>query len=203
MRKQGENMKQLFKILEFVTAFFQLNILWLLFCLPVITIFPATIAMYCVIRQWVLHKDYSVFRAFFQYFKENFKQSFILGLIWIVFAGVFYLDFMLMKNLGTFQYILLPVLSLIGIVILFITIFIFSTIANYNVNWLTAIKNSMFFSVRYFFVTLSVIVLFVLMALILYTWSVTFLFIFCAFAYCNYYLCHLVFNKIQTVQSSK
>jgi uncharacterized membrane protein YesL len=203
MRKQGENMKQLFKILEFVTAFFQLNILWLLFCLPVITIFPATVAMYCVIRQWVLHKDYSVFRAFFQYFKENFKQSFILGLIWIVFAGVFYLDFMLMKNLGTFQYILLPVLSLIGIVILFITIFIFSTIANYNVNWLTAIKNSMFFSVRYFFVTLSVIVLFVLMALILYTWSVTFLFIFCAFAYCNYYLCHLVFNKIQTVQSSK
>jgi uncharacterized membrane protein YesL len=203
MRKHGENMKQLFKILEFVTAFFQLNILWLLFCLPVITIFPATVAMYCVIRQWVLHKDYSVFRAFFQYFKENFKQSFILGLIWIVFAGVFYLDFMLMKNLGTFQYILLPVLSLIGIVILFITIFIFSTIANYKVNWLTAIKNSMFFSVRYFFVTLSVIVLFVLMVLILYTWSVTFLFIFCAFAYCNYYLCHLVFNKIQTVQSSK
>jgi uncharacterized membrane protein YesL len=203
MRKHGENMKQLFKILEFVTAFFQLNILWLLFCLPVITIFPATVAMYCVIRQWVLHKDYSVFRAFFQYFKENFKQSFILGLIWIVFAGVFYLDFMLMKNLGTFQYILLPVLSLIGIVILFITIFIFSTIANYSVNWLTAIKNSMFFSVRYFFVTLSVIVLFVLMVLILYTWSVTFLFIFCAFAYCNYYLCHLVFNKIQTVQSSK
>ncbi|WHZ02159.1 YesL family protein [Neobacillus sp. YX16] len=203
MRKHGENMKQLFKVLEFVTAFFQLNILWLLFCLPVITIFPASVAMFCVIRQWILHKDYSVFRSFFQYFKENFKQSFILGIIWIVFAGVFYLDFMLMKNLGTFQYILLPVLSLIGIVILFITIFIFSTIANYNVNWLTAIKNSLFFSVRYFFVTLSVIVLFVLMVLILYTWSVTFLFIFCVFAYCNYYLCHLVFNKIQLVQSSK
>lgn len=196
-------MKQVFKVLEYVTAFFQLNLLWLLFCLPVITIFPATVAMYCVIRQWVLHKDYSVFRSFFGFFKENFKQSFILGMIWTVFAGLFFLDFMLMKNLGSFQYILLPVLSLLGIVILFITIFIFPTIANYNGNWLTAIKNSLFFSVRYFFVTLSVIVLFVLTVLILYTWSVTFLFIFCVYACCNYYLCQLVFNKIQAVQSSK
>lgn len=196
-------MKQVFKVLEFVTAFFQLNLLWLLFCLPVITIFPATVAMYCVIRQWVLHKDYSVFRPFFEFFKENFKQSFILGMIWTVFAGLFFLDFMLMKNLGSFQYILLPVLSLLGIVILFITIFIFPTIANYNVNWLTAIKNSLFFSVRYFFVTLSVIVLFVLTVLILYAWSVTFLFIFCVYACCNYYLCQLVFNKIQPVQTSK
>jgi uncharacterized membrane protein YesL len=196
-------MKQLFKILEFATAFFQLNLLWLLFCLPIITIFPATVAMYCVIRQWVLHKDYSVFRSFFEFFKENFKQSIILGMIWTAFAGLFFLDFMLMKNLGSFQYILLPVLSLLGIVILFLTIFIFPTIANYNVNWLTAIKNSMFFSIRYFFVTLSVIVLFVLMVLFLYTWSITFLFIFCVYSYCNYYLCQLVFNKIQSVQSSK
>lgn len=195
-------MKQLFKILEFVTAFFQLNLLWLLFCLPVITIFPATVAMFCVIRQWVLHKDYSVFRAFFQFFKENFKQSFVLGILWTVFAGLFFLDFMLMKNFASFQYILLPVLTLIGIVLLFITTFIFSTIAHYNVTWLTAIKNSFFFSIRYLLVTLSIIVLLVLMILILFTWKITFIFIFCVYAYCNYYLCNLVFEKIKGLQTT-
>jgi uncharacterized membrane protein YesL len=196
-------MRQLFKILEFVTAFFQLNLLWLLFCLPVITIFPATVAMYCVIRQWVLHKDYSVFRNFFQYFKENFKQSFVLGIIWIVFAGLFFLNFMLLKNFASFQYVLLAVLTLIGFVMLFITIFIFPTIANYNVNWLTAIKNSFFFSVRYILVTLSLIVLLILTILILFTWKITFMFIFCVYAYCNYHLCNIVFDRIQRLQPSQ
>ncbi|WHY01266.1 YesL family protein [Neobacillus sp. DY30] len=195
-------MKQLFKILEFVTAFFQLNLLWLLFCLPVITIFPATVAMYCVIRQWVLHKDYSVFRNFFQYFKENFKQSFILGIIWIIFGGLFFLNFMLLKNFTTFQYVLLPVLSLLGLVMLFITTFIFSTIANYNVNWTTAIKNSLFFSVRYILVTLSLMVLLILTILILFTWKITFMFIFCVYAYANYHLCNIVFERIQQLQKT-
>ncbi|MEW9052655.1 MAG: YesL family protein [Neobacillus sp.] len=196
-------MKEIFKILEVVTAFFQLTVLWLLFCLPIVTIFPATVAMYCVVRQWVLHKDFSVFRSFYQYFKENFKQSFILGIIWIVFGGVFVVDFMLMEHLGSFQYILLPVLFLLGFIILFITIFIFPTIAHYNVNWLNAIKNSFFFSIRYILVTLSVIVLLVLTALILFTWPITFIFIFALYAYCNYHLCNLVFIKIQHSQANK
>ncbi|WP_420490885.1 DUF624 domain-containing protein [Neobacillus drentensis] len=32
----------------------------MLFCIPVITIFTATVAMYCVTRHWILHKDFSV-----------------------------------------------------------------------------------------------------------------------------------------------
>lgn len=193
---------QFFKLLEFVTAFFQLNILWLLFCLPVITIFPATVAMFCVTRQWILHKDYSVSRAFYQFFKENFKQSFVLGLIWTLFAGMFFLDFILMKNLVSFQYILLPVLSLLGFVVLFITIFIFPTIANFKMYWLVALKNSFFFSLRYFPTTLGAIILLALLILILFTWPITFIFIFSVYSYCIYALCNRVFNKIQRVQVS-
>jgi uncharacterized membrane protein YesL len=188
---------QFLKILEFVTAFFQLNFLWLLFCLPVITIFPATVAMFCVTRQWILHKDYSVFRAFFQYFKENFKHNLVLGIIWTLFAGLFFLDFILMKSLGSFQYILLPALFILGIIVLFTTIFIFPTLANYKMNGQKAIKNSLFFSIRYFPTTLASIVLLALMVLILITWPITILFIFCTYAFCNYFLCNRVFKKIE------
>jgi uncharacterized membrane protein YesL len=191
-----------FRILEVVTAFFQLNILWLLLCIPVITIFPATVAMYCVTRQWILHKDYSVFRPFIQYFKENFKQSFGLGLIWIAFSGLFFVDFLLMKNLGSFQYILLPILSIMGILILLTSIFIFPTIANFNLSWLNAIKNSLFFSIRYLLTTLAAILYIGLLALILFTWPITFLFIFSLGAYSIYFLCNRVFTKIQHVNPS-
>jgi uncharacterized membrane protein YesL len=98
--------------------------------------------------------------------------------------------------------VLLAVLTLIGLVMLFITTFIFSTIANYNVNWPTAIKNSFFFSIRYILVTLSLIVLLILTILILFTWKITFIFIFCVYAYCNYHLCNLVFEKIQKQQTT-
>jgi uncharacterized membrane protein YesL len=86
---------------------------------------------------------------------------------------------------------------------LFITIFIFPTIANYNVNWTTAIKNSLFFSIRYILVTLSLIVLLILTILILFTWKITFMFIFCVYAYCNYHLCNIVFNRIQQLQTTQ
>jgi len=191
-----------FRILEVVTAFFQLNILWLLLCIPVVTIFPATVAMYCVTRQWILHKDYSVFRPFIQYFKENFKQSFGLGLIWIAFSGLFFVDFLIMKNLGSFQYILLPILSIMGILILLTSIFIFPTIANFNLSWLNAIKNSLFFSIRYLLTTLAAILYIGLLALILFTWPITFLFIFSLGAYSIYFLCNRVFTKIQHVNPS-
>jgi uncharacterized membrane protein YesL len=191
-----------FRILEFVTAFFQLNILWLLFCLPVVTIFPATVAMYCVTRQWILHKDYSVFRSFLHYFKENFKQSFLIGLIWTVFAGLFLVDFILMKNFGSFQYILFPVLTFLGILVMFITIFIFPMIANYNMNWLNYLKNSLFFSIRYLPTTLAAILYLALMGLIIYTWPITTLFIFSLLAYSIYLLCNRVFTKIQRVDAS-
>jgi uncharacterized membrane protein YesL len=191
-----------FRTLEVVTAFFQLNILWLLLCIPVITIFPATVAMYCVVRQWILHKDYSVIRPFVQYFKGNFKQSVGLGLIWMVFCGLFFVDFLLLKNVGSYQYILLPILTIMGILLLFTSIFIFPTIANFNLSWLNAIKNSLFFSVRYLVTTLGAILYIGLMALILFRWPITFLFVFSLGAYSIYFLCNRVFTKIQPVHPS-
>lgn len=192
--------EKIMRILEFLTAFFLLNILWLLFCLPLITIFPATVAMYCVVRQWILHKDYSVFRPFIQFFKKNFKLSFLLGLIWLLFAGIFIIDYFLMGNLGGFQTILLPVLTIFGTLYLFISSFIFSTIANYNVDFMNAIKNSLFFSVRYFPTAIFSILLLALCILFVVTWSVTFFFIFSVFAYVNYLLCYRVFTKVSAVK---
>jgi uncharacterized membrane protein YesL len=191
----------LFKILDYVTAFVQLNILWLICCIPVITIFPATVAMFCVIRQWILHKDTSIYRPFFQFFKENFKLSFLLGLIWTLFVGLFLIDFLLMKNFGQFQYILLPVLTFIGLVILFISVFIFPIIANYTVDWLKALKSSFFFSIRYILTTISAILLLGLSVLILITWPITFIFIFSLYAFCIYLLCDRIFRKVELLSN--
>src|SRR4051812_46273874 len=92
-----------YSILLFISNVFVLNLIWLLCCLPIITIFPATAAMFGVVRQWVTHKDSSVVSPFFRYFKENLKQSLILQVIWVVMAAFLYLDYSISIKLGFMQ----------------------------------------------------------------------------------------------------
>ena len=45
-----------YRRLETVTNYFLLNVLWLLACLPIITLYPATAAMFAVIRGWIARR---------------------------------------------------------------------------------------------------------------------------------------------------
>src|SRR5215203_5331174 len=70
---------RIYRWLETATAFFLLNLLWLVACLPVVTIFPSTAAMFGVVRDWVRGKDGSLTRTFITRFRENLGLSLLLG----------------------------------------------------------------------------------------------------------------------------
>lgn len=59
----------------------KLNLLFLLFCLPIVTIGPAIAALFKITRYYVEEKPVFLFSDFFDAFKQNFKQGFIVGLI--------------------------------------------------------------------------------------------------------------------------
>lgn len=69
-----------------------LNILYLICCIPVITIGAATTAMYGVTKKMVQNKESYIIRSYFRLFKENFKQSTIMWLILLVLLAVPVLD---------------------------------------------------------------------------------------------------------------
>lgn len=78
-----------YKGLSFVADMMLLNIMWVICSLPIITIGPATSAMYQCFFKLRRHGDFSVFRDFISAFKENFKQALVLMLIvLLVFAAV-------------------------------------------------------------------------------------------------------------------
>lgn len=72
-----------------------LNLLWLLCCLPVITIGPSTTAMHDVLIQQRLGKTDLVVKPFFHSFRRNFRASLGLGLlvallfVILIFDGLF------------------------------------------------------------------------------------------------------------------
>lgn len=56
------------RLLEVFINLLLLNLLWLLACLPVLTIYPATAAMFGVVRIWVRQGDQGIVRPFFSSF---------------------------------------------------------------------------------------------------------------------------------------
>ncbi len=61
-----------------------LSVLWVLCCLPVFTIGPASAALYdCAVRCVRRGEDSAVYARFFRVFRENFKVGALTSLLWL------------------------------------------------------------------------------------------------------------------------
>lgn len=66
--------------------FFQINLIFFLFCIPIVTVGPAIAAMTQVMRKFTIGEPIFVFHEFKTAFKKNFKQSFFIGIFDIIFV---------------------------------------------------------------------------------------------------------------------
>ena len=66
----------------------KVNLLFLLFSLPIITIGPAMAGMTYVLRNYAREEHAFVFQDFFDAFKSNFKQSFAAGILGMILGGI-------------------------------------------------------------------------------------------------------------------
>ncbi|OQP13216.1 YesL family protein, partial [Geobacillus zalihae] len=82
-----------YEVVDRLSNLFILNILWVVSCIPIITIIPATSAMFGVVRQWKLHQDTSVVRNHFRFFKENFRESFLTGIFFTLFSVILFFNY--------------------------------------------------------------------------------------------------------------
>ena len=80
------------QIMTKIFNIFWLSILWLLCCIPVITIGASTIALYYVMLKLVKDEETTVTREFFHSFKQNFLQSLPVTVIVLVVVVVLVAD---------------------------------------------------------------------------------------------------------------
>lgn len=73
-----------------------LSLLWLVLCLPVVTIPPATAAVYHTAVKGLRCGDPATFSRFLRSFRENLKQGLVISLVFVPLALVFYLGFNVM-----------------------------------------------------------------------------------------------------------
>ncbi|GGM28813.1 hypothetical protein GCM10011351_13520 [Paraliobacillus quinghaiensis] len=152
---------QLQKSLEVITAFIFLNLLWVIFCLPLVTIFPSTTAMFSVVREWKKSGvNFNVGRIFILEFKQNFKQSFILGIIWFIFGFILAIDFYYMINLSFFgKSVVLALLTFFAFIYLGMSIFILPIVVNFKLSIKEILKNAFLFSIGRLVTTISCLII--------------------------------------------
>ena len=184
--------------------FLLLNLLWLLACTPVLTIYPATAAMFGVVRDWVRKKDVGVMRVFFLRFRENFKQSFVIGIVWTVFGAALVLDFYVVSQMPagprTVLYLLLIFMFLLYA---FTSVYLFPVMVHFDTTWPVVLKNSLLLGIGRLLTTVQCLLVIAIAVgvsvfapfTLLITGSVT--------AYVVYRLCDRAFRRVEVATRAR
>ena len=111
----------LMRFLSNVADLIALNLIWLICCVPVITIGPSTTAMYCVARDITKGDWPPVLKSFFREFRSNFKQSllvFLALLVPVLLVGAYLLMLVSggLDRLPIIKYLCYPAIAVIGFV---------------------------------------------------------------------------------------
>ena len=174
-----------------------LNLIFLIACIPLVTIFPAIAAMYSVLRDWKLHKESAILEPFMRHFKLNFKQSFIISLLWIPFPVLLYFDFLFIIHLESgWKTLFLVPLFLIAIVFLSMSIFLFPVMVHYKLGIKDVLKNTFIISLTYYPITLLQLVISATLFTILFFIPTTSVFILGIAALINFSFCNKVFGRL-------
>lgn len=131
------------RVLDNLADLIALNIIWLICCVPIITIGPATTAMYCVARDIAKKEWPPILRTFFQEFRSNFKQSlqvFAALLIPVLLVGAY----LLMNVSGGLDHIpVIKYLSYLAIVIIgFVHSYAYPLLAHFDNTVGNTLKNA-------------------------------------------------------------
>ena len=70
-----------FRMLSKGVDFVGLSLLWLLLCIPIVTIGPATAALYYTVVKVFRQKKEDAFRTYLKAFQENLKQGILVTLV--------------------------------------------------------------------------------------------------------------------------
>ena len=81
-----------------ITDLVILNLLWILCCIPIVTIGASTSALYQVVLQFAENRESYITKEFFRAFRENFKQATIVWLVTLLVGFVLLSDMFIISH---------------------------------------------------------------------------------------------------------
>lgn len=137
---------QFFRILGTrIWTMISLNLLYFVFCIPVVTIGPATAGMVKVLRNWSRREHAFVWGDFWETFRKNFKHGFIVGIINLFAWAILLYDFWFFwANGANVIYVILIGAS--ALVWLYMNYYLFTMLITFRLTLRQLFKNAFIFA---------------------------------------------------------
>lgn len=137
-------MQFLFRVSDLII----LNLIFMLSCIPIVTIGASISALHSVCLKIVRGQESYMWQGFWKAFRQNFKQGTVLWIISIVILFVIHMDFTIL-NAGDhplFGYVKVA-LGSVTAVLFSMFIYVFPIISHFKCTIRQAIKNSLFMTI--------------------------------------------------------
>lgn len=174
-----------------------LNLLWVLFSLPIVTIGASTTALYSVFIKMRNGKEGKLFQDFWDAFRSNFRQATIIWLIILAAAFVFTTDIVYFLNMGGFFGTFFAMVFFgLDVMLLPMSLYVFPMQAVFDNKVGTTMKSALYLSSRHLLWTVVLMALAILtaIAVILY-WPLIGWFVFGLAAYINAMIFDRIFKR--------
>ena len=144
------------------------NVTWDLFMQWVIilgvvapfTVIPATTAVFTSARKWVMGEvDVPLWKTFFRGYKENYLQSMLGGIFFVILSFVMLYDYMFFKDQEGNMKILAYLFITLGVLTMAAFFNFFSIMVHFHMKLLQVIKNSFLITIGHPISTISMLVI--------------------------------------------
>lgn len=137
-----------------------LSVIYIIFCIPVITIGAATTALYYTAVKAIRRGRSYIWRSFWNSFKENFVTSTLFWIAMVAASIILSINVWFCGRIGgTMGFVLLCIYGMMGFVIALTGAFIFPVISRFNLPKKNILLNSFFMAVRHLPFTVLMIII--------------------------------------------
>lgn len=193
-----------YRLAVWITRFAYLNLLWIAFSLlglGIFGLFPATAAMFAVVRKWVDgEKDIAIFHVFWKSYKKEFIRINILGYTLALAGYLMTIEFQILRTQEHIAYTLAS-FAVIGLflVLSVIVLYIFPIFAHFQLRSLDYIKWALLIGMGHPLLTVFLLGIVIAFIYLTFTTVPALLFFFggSVIAYILMWGVHLTFSKLE------
>ncbi len=192
-----------FSSLSRLADLFWLNLLYVLCCIPLVTVGAASTALYYVTLKMAKDEEGYITRSYFKSFKDNFVQATVIWLLFLLVLVIMITD-MRIANGGTaaeifnsslVSNVVIVAVGVMAIVFAMTLLYVFPILARFDNTVKNTIKNAFLISVRHLPYTFLMLIISVIPVVLIWFFPallILLLIVFSAVAYIN----SKFFNKI-------
>lgn len=126
-----------------LSSYLLLGGLWLLCSSLIVTLFPATTAMFAVFRAWQDNPDDAFYLPFLARFRQHFGKDFLLGLLWLLIAALLVLNVLLLPQVpSALRPPAFALLALGAVIYLVGTVFVFPLLVTYPLSMWAVVRSA-------------------------------------------------------------